>query len=257
MRLSRPRSPKAASTLVAASMITGILLASAPARAEDATELLTQARAAFKSRHLLANAKKAVDLYEKAIAANAGYDALWEGARACFYLGEFPMKNNSRSARLAIFDKGINWAKQARQQRPNGVEGVFWHGSMIGVWATARGVLKSLRLSSDVRDAGEQAMKLDPNVECGGAHRLLGRYYHKLPAAFGGDNQKSLQILEKGLSLCPRNDLGRLYLAEVLHDLDRDAEARAHLEKIIAGPPDPRWRAEYRFVSKQAKAFLD
>lgn len=117
----------------------------------------------------------------------------------------------------------------------------------MGVWASARGVLKSLSMSSDVRDAGLRAMKLNPRVECGGPYRLVGRYYNKLPGMFSGDNAKSLKLLQKGVSLCPANKLGKLYLAEVLHDLDRHAETRQHLEKIIA---------EHRFVVKQAKSLL-
>jgi tetratricopeptide (TPR) repeat protein len=252
------RVSKGASSL-AAVIVAALLLGAVPARAEDAAsgdELLKQARAAYKTRHLLANAKNAVTLYEKAIDAGAGYDALWEGARATFYLGEFPMKNNSRSYRLALFDKGINWAKRAAKMHPNRVEGIFWQGSMSGVWASARGILKSLSMSDQVRQAGEKAIRINGRAECGGPYRLLGRYYHKLPGMFGGDLSKGIKILQKAVAVCPRNDLGRMYLAEALHEDDQEAEARAQLDKIIAGPADPRWRAEHRFVAKRAKALL-
>ena len=106
---------------------------------------------------------------------------------------------------------------------------------MIGVWASARGILKSLSMASDVRESAEKAIKINPRVGCGGALRLLGRYYHQLPGMFGGDNAKAIQILQRQTKICPSNELGRYYLAEVLHDEGRDDEARPHLQKVIAG----------------------
>lgn len=242
------------SSVMAALIVTA---AGATASAESAEQLLKQARAAYKQRAQVSQAKAAVNLYEKAIKAGAPFDALWEGARATFFLGEFPLGNASRSSRLAVFDKGINWAKRAVQQQPNSAEANFWHGTMLGVWASARGIMKSLSVSGDVRRAAEKSIRLNGRVECGGPYRLLGRYYFKLPGLMGGDNDRSIKLLQKAVAVCPTNDLGHLYLAEVLHDEDRDAEARRELQKILSGSPDSRWTAERPYVARQAKALLE
>ncbi len=226
-----------------------------PASAED---LLKAARSRWNRRANVGQAKSALNVYEKAVEAGAGYAAMWEGARSAYYLGEYPMKNSRRSARIAIFERGKRLASQAVKARPNGAEGHFWLGSLIGTWSTARGVLKSLSTHGDVRGQGEKAMKLNSKVECGGPYRLLGRYYHVLPGSIGGDTQRALKLLQKGVQICPTNDLGRYYLADTLHELDRDDEARGHLEKIINNKrPDRRFAPEYRYVKRWAQELLD
>jgi tetratricopeptide (TPR) repeat protein len=224
--------------------------------AEPADDLLAQARQAFKQRAKTAQARAAVDLYEKAIGAGGPFEALVEGAEAAYFLGEYPLGKAGRAERLAVFDKGIAWAKRAVAEHPERAEAHYWHGTLVGVWAAARGILKSLSMADDVRLSAERAIKIDPRVGCGGALRLLGRYYHQLPGMFGGDATKAAEILERQTRICPTNDLGRYYLAEVLHDAGRDAEARPHLEKVIAGPGDPRWLAERPYVVTKAKTLL-
>jgi hypothetical protein len=233
------------------------LLGASPARAQTAAELHEQAKQAYAKRAQLAQAKLAVELYEKAIDAGAPFDALWEGARASFYLGEFPMENNSKGARLAVLEKGRAWADNAAKQNPNSAPAVFWHGSLAGTWASVKGILKSLNMADTVRQAGEKSLKLDPNVECGGPYRLLGRYYYKLPGMFGGDTKRAVKLLQDGVKACPTNDLGHLYLAEALHESDRDADARQELDKILNSKADPRFAAERPYVVKRAKTLLE
>lgn len=228
--------------------------------AEEAAEedFLAQARKAYKKRGNRAQAAQAVELYSKAIEGGGGYDALWEGARATWFYAEFPMGNASRSKRLEILNRGKAWAEKAVKARPNGAEGHFWLGTVMGTWGTARGVLKSLSIHGDVRAEGERARKLNHKVECAGAYRLLGRYYYALPGAFGGDIQRSLKLLQKGVEICPTNDLGRVYLAETLIELDREDEARTQLKTVVEkSRPDPRFAPEFRYVKSRAQKVLD
>jgi hypothetical protein len=232
------------------------LLGAGPAQAQTAAELHEQAKQAYAKRGQAAQAKLAFELYEKAIDAGAPFDALWEGARAAFFLGEFPMGNAAKGARLAVYEKGRTWAAKAATQRPTSAPAVFWHGTLVGSWAQTKGVLKSLNMSDEVRTAAEKSLKLDPNVECGGPYRLLGRYYFKLPGVFGGDTKRAVKLLEQGTKTCPGNDFGHLYLAEALHELARDAVARQEIDGILARTPDPRFAPERPYVVKRAKAFL-
>lgn len=240
-------------------LVVQVMAGTQEARAEDASveDLLKQARQAYKQRGKVAQARAAVDLFEKAVEAGAGYDAMWEGARAVYYLGEFPMGSAKRGDRLAVFERGKALAERAVKARGDGAEGHFWLGSLIGTWGTARGVLKSLSVHGTVRSEGERAMKINHEVECAGPYRLLGRYYFALPGFIGGDNQRSLKLLQKGVQICPTNDLGRFYLADTLHALDRDNEAREHLQHIIATRPDPRFAPEYPYIKRMAQTLLD
>jgi hypothetical protein len=243
---------------MAFSMVLAVSFTAAAEEEASAEALLDAARTRWKRRAQVAQAKSAVNTYEKAVEAGAGYEAMWEGARAVYYLGEFPMENASRDSRIALFERGKRLAQLAVKANPNGAEGHFWLGSLIGVWGTARGVLKSLSVHGDVRREGETAMKINQSVECGGAYRLLGRYYHALPSISGGDEQRSVKLLQKGVGICPTNDLGRYYLADTLHALDRDAEAREQLEAIINSKnSDPRFAPEHPFMVRRAKSLLE
>lgn len=246
---------------MAVAAVVFVLAGAAPvARAEEAGagDLLEQARAAYRKRGAVAHAKTAVELYEKAIQASGGYAANWEGARATFYLGEFPMATAARGDRIALYDKGIAWAKAAVAANPRGAEGHFWLGTLYGVWGQARGILKSLSVAGDLRREGEAALKIDPNVECAGSYRLLGRYYFKVPRIAGGDRAKALELLREGVKRCPGSDLGRLYLAEVLEADGQDDQAREQLEHVIQNKTaDPAFRAEYRFVKRWAEKALE
>ncbi len=237
-----------------------VVAAGVEARAEQGggADLLAQARAAYQKRAATAQAREAVDLYEKAIDAGGGYAALWEGARASFFLGEFPLAKASRAEHLALYDKGIGWAKRGAAERPGGAEGQFWLGTLYGVWGQANGILKSLSIAGPLREAGERAMKIDPEVECAGPFRLLGRYYFKVPRIAGGDRQKALSLLGEGIKRCPGSDLGRLYFAEALAADGQRDRARSNLEHIIQNKSaDPHFRPEYRFVKRWAERAIE
>jgi tetratricopeptide (TPR) repeat protein len=246
----------------AVALLSGLVVAAVAeeARAEEAptADPMKAARAAYQKRAAMAQAKVAVEQFEAAIGADPSYEALWEGARAVYFLGEYPMSRASRADHLKLYDKGIDWAKRAVAKRPGGADGQFWLGTMYGVWGQANGILKSLSIAGPLREAGEKAMKIDPDVECAGPFRLLGRYYFKVPRIAGGDRQKSLKLLEEGIRRCPGNDLGRFYFAEVLAADGQEDRARANLEHVIGNKSvDPRFRAEYRFVKRWAEKALE
>ncbi|MEW6439897.1 MAG: tetratricopeptide repeat protein [bacterium] len=67
--------------------------------------------------------------------------------------------------------------------------------------------------------------------------------------------QTALKYLEDGVKNCPENDLGRLYLAEALHDAGKTEQAREQLEAIFhhAPAPDPRFAPEYPYIRSRAE----
>ena len=67
-----------------------------------------------------------------------------------------------------------------------------------------------------------------------------------MPGLFGGDESKSEQHLRKALTYNPQSVITRLFLAETLIELDREAEARKELEAALAAPDDPEWAPEDR-----------
>jgi len=233
------------------------LLAAAPAIAETPAELLEQARAAYQARADTASAQRAVELFERAAElAPDSYAARWEGARAIYYLGAYPMENASDRDKMALFDRGIALAREAVALQPDGVEGHFWLGVLLGVYGEAKGIFKSLALVPDIRAEMETCQRLDPAVSGWGPDRVLGRMLYKLPWVKGGDKKESRAHLEKSLAGAPDDALTKLYLAETLKSLGEKAAARAQLEELLAMTPPQRIAAEYPYVARQARELL-
>jgi tetratricopeptide (TPR) repeat protein len=218
---------------------------------------LARAREAYERRAEPAQAKAALDLFAAAAAAEPqGYDARWEGARACYFYGNFTREEAPDGEKMALFQDGIDRAKAAVALRPEGVEGHFWLGVLYGVYGEAKGIFKALGMVPDIRREMGFCLTKDETVECFGAHRVLGRLYYKLPGFKGGDNAKSLDHLERAVKGCPTNALAKLYLAETLEDEGQEEQAIALLKEVIAAPPDPRWVPEHPYIKAQAERLL-
>jgi len=228
-----------------------------PCSAQPAASGLEAARVAYAERADAGAARRAVELFEQAAAADAAdYAARWEGARAVYFLGAYPMENAPDKDRMALFDRGIALARQAIALRPDGVEGHFWLGVLLGVYGEAKGIFKSLALVPDIRAEMETCLRLDPAVSGWGPDRVLGRMLYRLPWFKGGDKKASRVHLERSLAGAPDDALTRLYLAETLEALGEKGAAREQLAQIVAMTPEPHLAAEHPYVVRQARELL-
>ena len=244
-------------TKLASSILAVFVVGAGVAAAQDAASVLERARAAYEARIEAAQAAAAVDGFRAAASADASsYEARWEGARACYFLGAVTREAADDDERIAIFADGIERAKAAIALSPDGVEGHFWLGVLLGVWGEARGVLKSLSVVPDIRREMELCLAREPSVEGWGPDRVLGRMYYKLPFFKGGDNKKSREHLERSLAGAPSNALTRLYLAETYKSLGEKGNAIEQLRAIVTMTPDPRWAPEFPGTRAKAETLL-
>ncbi len=226
-------------------------------RAADASQVLARANDAYAKRGDPVQALDAVKLYKEAAKADPGsYEALWKGAKACYFYGEYTRADASDKDKMAIFQEGIDLAKAAVALKTDGVEGHFWLGVLYGVYGEAKGIFKSLSLVPDIKQEMNTCLKLDKAVEGYGPDRVLGRMYYKLPWFKGGDNKKSIQYLEESLKGEPNNDLTRLYLAQTCKSEGMKKRALELVHKILDNPPDPRWAPEYPSIKARAEKLL-
>ncbi len=116
---------------------------------------------------------------------------------------------------------------------PTRAEGHFWLGVNYGSYGEAKGVLKSLSLVGPIKAEMGAVLRIDPGYENGGANRVLGRVYYKLPGFVGGSNKKSLLNLLRSKELGPKDGLTRIYLAETYLALDEVEKAREELEFVL------------------------
>jgi TPR repeat protein len=96
-------------------------------------------------------------------------------------------------------------------------------------------------------------IEIDERYENGSAYLGLGQLYLEAPRIFGGDNQKAVEYLEKGLQFGSNNALLRLRMAEAFHATNRDGDARQQIDFIRKMTPDPNYLPEYKDAVAEAK----
>jgi hypothetical protein len=127
----------------------------------------------------------------------------------------------------------------------------------MGALAESFGMGQGIKYRGAIKDALLTVLKLDPAFQQGSADRALGRWYYKVPGLFGGSKKKSEEHLRKSLTYAPQSTASHFFLAETLFELDRDAEARAELQRVLDAPTDPDWGAEDREFKAKARARLE
>ena len=82
---------------------------------------------------------------------------------------------------------------------------------------------------------------------------VLGRLYLEAPGLLGGDTQKAIEYLEKGLRLGPNNSLLRAHLAAAYVAAHRNEDARKQIDAVLAMKPDPGLEPEHNEALAEVK----
>ncbi|MDP1550588.1 MAG: TRAP transporter TatT component family protein [Nitrosomonas sp.] len=163
--------------------------------------------------------------------------AIAELSRLKFMIAQLEM---DKDRRVQLFERCIAIADQAIALNPNDVRGLFWKAVAMGKMAEDSGIVNAFRMLRPMEKMLLKVITLDEKYENAGAHRALGRMYHKLPGfpiSFGS-NQKALTHLKRAHELFPSDVITRAFYAEVLFDEGRKAEARRHADFVLAAPID-------------------
>jgi tetratricopeptide (TPR) repeat protein len=99
----------------------------------------------------------------------------------------------------------------------------------------------------------EAVLKIDEGYQAGSAYMVLGQVYLEAPRMFGGDTQKALEYLEKGLRFGPDNSLLRLHLATAYSELNRKEDARKQIDYLLAMKPAPGYEPEHEEAVAKGK----
>jgi tetratricopeptide (TPR) repeat protein len=207
----------------------------------------------YAHRDDLASARRAAAIWGDRSSQNAeDFESAWKLSRALYWLGG----HAAAEERKKLLEDGIAAGRRAVAASPNKPEGHFWIAANMGALAESHGVRQGLKYRGDIRDELMTVLKLDPAFQQGSADRALGRWYYKVPGLFGGSKKKSEEHLRKSLTYNPNSTASLYFLAETLIELDRDAEARETLQKVLDAPFDPDWTPEDKEFKQQAKALL-
>jgi|Deesub1362B_J571_1020462.scaffolds.fasta_scaffold00002_295 tetratricopeptide (TPR) repeat protein len=221
---------------------------------QTAEELLAEGDALYQKMMDMETAKAALSKYHAAVALlDNKYEAYWRISRILYYIGDHSEKKKDKKS---YFSQGIYYGKRAIELEPNRPEGHYWLGVNYGKYGEVRGVLKSLSLVKPIKQEMNKVIEIDRSFEDGGADKVLGRVYFKLPGFAGGSKEKSLEHLLKAKEIGPNDPLTRLYLAETYLALDEIDKARQELEFVLSLEDDPRWISDVITCKEEAQKLL-
>ena len=182
---------------------------------------------------------------------------LWRLSRACFEAGEL-IDPEDREARLEIFSRAEQCARQCMEADPSEGECYFWLGAALGRRATTKGLINSAMAGREIESSFRRAVELEVSYisptghsSLANAYYALGQFYRLVPDSwfvkllFGvrGDISKSAGMLKKAVAIEPERleftkELG---LAMVCHGRENDLpalieEGEGYLRKVASLP---------------------
>ena len=205
------------------------------------------------------NYKKALALSEAAVKQNPdSYKANWMAARACRLYGV-----EAQESEMADWEdicreygkKGMAYAEKAIALEPDKVEGHFWYGMNVGIYADAVSILTALKegLKDKTQNSFETAYKIDKYYEHAGAIAALGKFWNVLPWPLN-DRDKSMQYFREyeKTEFFGREDTVKVhvYFADLLRNSRKTKDEAIKLLKEV-----PRI-SDNKYWNKQAQEML-
>jgi tetratricopeptide (TPR) repeat protein len=236
-------------------VVLAVLLAAAvaPLRGSQLSDPGDNPDRLYAARADIASARRAADLWAAALQRNPrDLDAAWKVARAAYWLGG----HAPAAERKKFLEQGIAAGRAAVAIEPGRPDGHFWLAANLGAFAESQGLRAGLKLRKPIKDELETVLRIDPSFLQGSADRALGRWYFKVPALFGGSRTRAEAHLRASLKYNPASTASHFFLAELLLDQHREAEARAELQQVLDAPVDPDWVPEDRDFKQQAAELL-
>jgi tetratricopeptide (TPR) repeat protein len=205
----------------------------------------------YADRLHIDSATRAVEIWEARLSGNPNdFESAWKLARACYWIGGHIPANLARKQ----YERGIAAGQQAVNMQTGRPEGHFWIAANMGALAESYGLRQGIKYRGAIKDELETVLKLDPAFQQGSADRALGRWYAKVPRLFGGSRDQAIAHLQRSLMFNPDSTATHYFLAEIYVDANRDADARAEIQKVLDAPLDPEWTPEDLEFKQKARA---
>ena len=181
------------------------------------------------------------------------YEVQWRLARALFFLGQ---EAGSRHSSLQLYAAGIGAGERAVALNQQRVEGHFWVGVNLALFAEVNRGMRGLRALRSARSELKRAIEIDERYHDAGPLRVLGRLLHKSPKFLGGSRKHSRELFERALAIAPCNSVSLLYAAELAVSNGESEHALKLLESLLECPSDSEWEFEQNRDRRRAIALL-
>ncbi len=215
-----------------------------------AGEAIAEADQFFAGRQDLVKVRQGVVALRQAQAEDQGnYELAWHLAKFNYFLGDHSPDTSERDK---AYRDGIEAGKLAVKLQDGKPEGHFWLGANYGGSAKTS-ILAGLSDFDDIKREMETVIKLDERYQDASAYMALGQLYLEAPGLLGGDTQKAIQYLEKGLKLGPDNALMRAQLVAAYIAAHRPDDARKQADALLAMKPAAGYEPEYNEAVAEVK----
>lgn len=185
---------------------------------------------------------------------NDRYEVQWRLARALFFLGQ---EAGSRNASRQLYSAGICAGERAAALNDNRVEGHFWVGVNLALFAEINGGFRGLRALRWARLELKRAIEIDERYHGAGPLRVLGRLDHKAPRILGGNRKRSRRLLDQAIAIAPSNSVTLAYAAELAIENGEIDRASDILRQLIESPIDAEWEFENTRDREFARSLLE
>jgi Tfp pilus assembly protein PilF len=221
---------------------------------ETAAEYVSQADQFYAQREDLMRLRQAIVLLKTVVTADPdNYDASWRLAKFNYYLATH---TDNSAERDKAFHDGIEAGKTAVELQGVKPDGHFWLGAIYGA-AAQTSLIAGLANVDDIRNEMETVLRLDEGYQDGSAYMVLGLVYLDEPKIAGGNPQKAVELMERGLRFGEANAFLRLHLAEAYLKVGRTADAHRQVNAIISMKPDENYLPEYKEAVAEARKLLE
>lgn len=228
-------------TMMKTKTVVFLLLLVAIAMGQNADSLIDQAVYLYETRHEnAANLDESATILKDLVAGDPKNSrALYELSKVCYLMGD---RVKEKGEKLEFYYKGRDYGRQAVELDDDSPEAHFWYMVNIGRVGQTKGVLNSLVLVPEVRKEIERVLELDPKHI--GALDAQAMLYYELPGLLGGNLNKSIESLNKGIALDSNYallyvDMGKVYIKK--KDLEK---ARWYLNRALE-ITEPTYLADY------------
>ena len=220
---------------------------------QSSATYISQADQLYAQRDDLTRLQQGIVLLRQAITADPGsYDAAWRLAKFDYYLAT----HTDNGARDNALREGIQAGKTAVQLQGGKPEGHFWLGANYGASLESDSIAAPSSID-DVRKEMETVLTINQGYQDGSAYMVLGLVDLKAPKIVGGDPQKAVTEMEKGLRFGNTNAFLHLHLAEAYQAVGRSSDAHQQLNTILSMKPDPNYLPELKEAQNQARQIID
>jgi len=201
------------------------------AGAQDSNALIDQAVQLYETRHLdIANLTKSYDILKDLVATDSlNCRALYEFSKVHYIFGD---KAATKKEKLEYYQPGVAWGRKAIKADDHSAWAHFWFMVNLGRIGQTKGVLNSLGMVPDIKREINRTLELDPNHA--GAMDARAMLYYELPPLFGGDLNKSLLALNRGIELDSNYTILYVDMAKVQIKKKDYAQARWFLNRCLA-----------------------